>query len=1015
MKSTFVRVVLVFLLALGLTSAAVAQRQTGSIRGVVVDKDKAPLPGAVVSIVGRGIMGEQNFVTTREGIFRFPVLMPGEYELKTTMPNFKTSTLTGIAVSVGKTTEITIILEIASLEKEVIVVAKSPVVDIQSTKVSVNYGTQFLTSIPMSRDLYFIQNTVPGAIGDNEGRRTSSILGSTVRSQNYALDGVPMNDPGKSYSMANINVDIYDEVEFEVGAHPAEVGQTDGGTYVNIVTKSGGNKFSGGAMVYYTGSKLAKDLFTAEQLAGYGVNPPEKYSDSRDFSFSLGGPIVKDKAWFFADARRVTWDQVSPYSPETRMLALGFTDSLHTSHYNPSHQEWLAFAKATVQLTSGIRYMGMFHYNGIYEPVRSGINNTTSYEATDQLDHEKDYTTTHQFNIVLTPNTLVDLRGTYIYRYFPLRSVARNQPTYVDYTSGNLTWGASQFNDFYTNIKELATGSITHYLDGFLGGDHEIKAGLEYEQAYTNRDVFRANPYYSYWRDYAARNPYYRSVSSLAGRFRFRVSPAAEGTWNIEDDTRRFSAYVQDAFKTGRLSLNFGLRFDTSYQYEPEQTRPFIQFAARPDLLNPAITDNNALVNALMDQFYHAAGKTSPLDAIKTPWRKIIQFTTLSPRLGLVYDIFGTGKTALKISVARYFEPIFANHFNAGNIFRATSLDFEWKDTNKNGLIGQDPSVTYYSDLKAPYVDELMAGVEHELIKDFKLGAQFVYKVNKNIIEDVDIYNGYNANASDGVGPIWLPLSFTDPGWDGTFGTADDKKMTVYGLRADRPSQVVRGANPPEAKREYWAAILTFDKRMSNRWQLKGSILYSSFKGNEAAGFTETQSNNSMFDDPNTLINSYGRLSFDRPWQIKLMGTYLLPLNFIVSAYFQFLSGTPWDPRTVRVTFPSNYMGYGVAASTYTVNGDSSGHDRNPSFTNLDLRLEKTFQFGRFGKLGIYVDCFNLLGRSVVHYYNSPAGQLDLKTYPDMTQAAYTIGTNYGKVNSVAGVRSFRLGARFVF
>jgi hypothetical protein len=145
----------------------------------------------------------------------------------------------------------------------------------------------------MNRDLYDIQNSIPGAISEGRDyRRTSSILGGTVRSQLYALDGVPMNDPATFYSMANINVDVYD-IEFEVGAHPAEVGQTDS-VYINIVTKSGGNKYSGGATFYYTGDNFAEDLVTKEEIGALNVNAPEKFSGYKDGSLNFGGPLIKD-------------------------------------------------------------------------------------------------------------------------------------------------------------------------------------------------------------------------------------------------------------------------------------------------------------------------------------------------------------------------------------------------------------------------------------------------------------------------------------------------------------------------------------------------------------------------------------------------------------------------------------------------------------------------------------------------------------------------------------------------
>jgi hypothetical protein len=941
------------------------------------------------------------------------------------MPGFKTQVRKGILVGVGRTTEVDIQLEQTAIEEEVTVTAKSPVVDIQTSKMSVNYTSQFLASIPMNRDLYDIQNSIPGAISEGvDYRRTSSILGGTVRSQLYALDGVPMNDPATFYSMANINVDVYDEIEFEVGAHPAEVGQTDS-TYINIVTKSGGNKFSGGATFYYTTESLAQDMFSPEQIKALVVNPPEKFTGYDDISFNFGGPISKDKAWFFVNGRGQWWDQAYPGTPEVRMAKLGFTSS---PHYDLSHTEYMGFGKLTFQLSKKIRYMGMVHFNHIYEPVYSNsVGTDCAFEFTEIWDHENTPTTTHQFNVIFNQNTFADIRGTYINRYFPIHSRHEGEYTHYDYQE-KVYWGTSEYNDEYVRKKYLVSAALTRFQDNFLGANHEFKAGAEFEQSEYHRDWFRANPYYKYWMNYATGDPYYYSTSAARGRLRLRVCPPEKGMWDVQDHVRRFSAYVQDSFIAGRLALNVGLRFDYSYQYEPEQTRPALRYEYAPPFMNPAVTDPNALILALTQQF-HDQGLIAPFDELTTPWKKVVEFTTLSPRIGLSYDVFGDGTTAVKLSFARYYEPVWSAKYNGGQIFGAATSNFYWNDLNKNKLMdlppvdsydvtsipNQDPNYSYYGKLKPPYMHEFMAGIEREVMKDFKLGLEFIYKVNKNIVEDWDRANGYDVNATDSLGLIWLPFTFTDPGWDKTFNTADDTQLTIYGLRADRPAPTWKGGNPPEAKREYWSAIFTFDKRMSNNWQLKGSILYSSFKGNCDPGYSATEGESGMFDNPNTLINAYGPLSFDRPLQIKIMGSYVLPMNFVVSAYFQYRSGSPWERTLARVYFPKNYMGFGTRDSYYAVTAEPLGTERNPPYTNLDLRVEKKFSLGRFGNFEVYVDVFNLAGRGGVNVNQNPAAILRYDNYPDKTAAAYSLSTTYGQITSIYGVRSIRFGGRITF
>jgi len=1021
MKANLIKYSLTLLLAFGFVSISFAQRQTGVIAGRIIEKEGKPLPGATVTISGPAMMGINNYVTLNTGFFRFPSVFPGEYELRAEMPGFKTAVRKGLIVSVGKTIELSIELEAAAVEEEVTAIAVSPVVDVEASKVSVNYTAPFLARLPLNRDLYDIQNSLPGAISEGvEYRRTSSILGGTVRSQLYALDGVPMNDLATFYSMANINVDVYEEIEFEVGAHPAEVGQTDS-TYINIVSKSGGNTMSGGATFYYLGKDFSSNLISAEQIKAFQVDPPEKLTDSKDISANIGGPIMQDRAWFFLNGRRYAWDKAMPGNPEIRMAKLGFANS---PHYDYKHEEWMGFAKLTVQATKNIKYMGMFHYNHVYEPVyQNSGGGDTAFEQTDKWDHENIYTTTHQVNYILDQNTFVDFRGTYINRRFPIISQTQDQPTFFDYKQ-DIWWGASAYNDESVHKKMLASVSLTRFQDDFLNASHEFKAGVEFEQSEYHRDWYRGNPYYLYYDDYAAGSPYYYSPSLRQGRLRISYSPPAAGYWDVQDNVRRISGFLEDSATAGRLAVNIGLRLDYSFQYEPDQSRPKLRYSYGPPLLNPAITDSNALLEALIGQWQSEIGPTSPFDSLTTPYKKVVDFFTLSPRIGVVYDVFGNGKTAIKVSYSRYYEPIWAAKYNAGQIFSPGSVNYYWNDLNSNKLLdlppedsyvlesypNQDPDYTYYvKDLKAPYLDEILAGIEQEVVPDFRMGLQFVRKQNKNIIEDTDANNGCDPSAKDDKGPIWIPFSFTDPGWDGQWGTSDDQRLTVYGLRADRPVPTWKGLNPPEAKRKYWAAIMTFDKRMSHKWQLKASILYSSFKGNSEATFGPTEGKSTAFNDPNTLINAYGPLWFDRPLQIKIMGTYFLPYDIIISAYFQHFSGAPWGRTISRVYFPEDFP---AVQETYVgVNAEVPGARRREPFTNLDLRIEKSFVFGGHGRLNFYVDIFNLAGHSGVNINEDPAPRLRFDNDPPV----YQLSSTYAMVTSVYGVRSFRLGVRWSF
>jgi len=1023
MASRPLKQLLIALLVAAAVYPAFGQRQTGAISGQVLDTGGKPLPEATVSISSPALMGINSYVTSTTGRFRFAGLNPGQYELRAEKPGYKSYVFQSIIIAIGKTTEFIVRLEEAPTEEEVTLSTASPVVDVESSKVSVSYSAKFLASIPMNRDLYDIQNSIPGAVTEGvDYLRTSSIMGGTVRSQLYALDGMPLNDPSTSSSLVNINFDIYQEIEFELGAHPAEVGQTDS-TYINIVSKSGSNEFAGGLAGYFTGDSLSTDLIPESDTTAYQVDPPGKFSGYSDLSLNLGGPLLADRGWFYLNARWNNWKQTTSASPEERMANLGFVGA-ENGHYDYEHDELFGFMKLTVQATKDIRYMGTFHYNNIYEPVyQSSGGANIAYSATDIWSDENTFTTTHLVNWSLNQNTFVDIRGTYIYRDFPVWSRVQNKPTYYDYLQ-DIFWGASAYNDDQIRKRLIGSASITRFLDDFLTASHEFKAGGEFEQSEQHQDWYRTNPYYSYWEDYAGGNPYYYSTDLKQGRLRIHNCPFIAERWDVQDNIRRYSGYIQDTATKGRLSLNLGLRLDYSHQYQPQQARPALSYLTGPPQLNPAITKPNALLEALITQWHSEIGLVSPFDLLVTSQKEVVDFFTLSPRVGLVYDLFGTGKTALKMSFSRYYEPVWVAKYNAGQIFSPGSIDYYWNDLDGNKLMDlpptdsyvvqsyprQDQAYSYYpDDLKAPYVTEFLAGVEQELFQDFKLGFQFIWKKTKNIVEDVDANNGYDPNAKDENGLIWIPFEFDDPGWDGEWGTSDDQRLTAYGLRADRPVPTWKGSNPPEAERKYWALALTFDKRMSNNWQLKGSVLYGSFKGNVEATYDPTEGESAVFNNPNTLVNSYGPLFFDRPLQIKLMGTYILPFDLILSAYMQHYSGIPWGRTISRVYFPADFPA--VQQTYVSLNAEAPGSQRRSPYTNFDLRLEKGFRLGGHSKLDFYVDIFNVGGRSGVVVDNDPSPRLRF----DQTPPAYELSPTYGDVVSVYGVRSFRFGFRLSF
>jgi hypothetical protein len=1005
-----------------LSSSALAQQLTGSLRGIISDPDGNPLPGVTVTVTSEAIMGAQTYVSTETGAFRFPALPPGTYKLTAELTGFKTLNRENIVVRVGAVVTIDFPMEVSAVQEEVTVIAASPTVDVESTKIAVIMDRELLKNIPMARDLYDIMTTAPGAVSEGQTyRRTYTIHGSTVRSNTTAFDGVNMNDPVVMYPLTNINFDVMDEVESITAGHPASIGSTDG-AYVNIVTKSGGNRFSGGAVVYLTNESLSQHLWTDEQVTALGVAKPEVSKKWLDGSLTFGGPIAADRIWFFTNGRFI--------SQERKTNFIGpFTDILGYTHepYNWTHEEKMGFFKLTGQLTSAIKLMGMFNFVDIYRPMYEEPGSRTNFIATRVWDHEKGYTGNAVVNYVLNQNTYLDFRFGYVHRYFPipLQPKARDS-AWVD-DGGDLYGGltTARFNETYLRKRMQFGTYFTRFQDNFIGGNHEFKGGVEYEKTYGDWDWWRKdNMLYYLDSRYPPKNYYYNTY----GRVDFYICGQEEGSTKIQDQGGRIGAYIQDSVTFAeRLTLNIGIRFDRSWGWKPavnkEQGSP-LSFWVGENVVKPYVAA--AYPSSFPDGINPWAAMSAP------EWKDIIAWNEFSPRLGITYDPFGDGKTAFKFSFNRYTEYLMLQYFSTLHPFYPRSFAFNWTDTDNSNwpsigdtftvrptdYRGMDPEFAKKRldpNSRSPIADELTLGVWRELFRDFSLGLNFIYKEKRNIAESVyyapDTGEYWYHPDQDAAKKYWVPFTTTIPGTD----KYPAQTVTFYVRRNDSPEPFTQFTNVPELKRTYWAAEIIFNKRMSNGWQFGGSIVYSKAYGNLGGWYDQSWGWSGLGATPNLYVNSYGRINTDRPLQIKLYGTVLLPYRLFLSAFYQYQDGAPWTryvsirPPTAWTTATNTYRDY------YGVNIEQEGSRRNRAWNQLDVRLEKEFALGRFGRLGAYLDVENLLGFSGVNL-----GLDDVYRWEPVAEGANqagtkTLETSYKVISSVTGTREVRASLRFSF
>jgi hypothetical protein len=986
--------------------------QTGSIRGTVTDPEGEPLPGVKITVTGPSLIGSESDTTSARGVFRIPTLPPGTYVIVAEIDGFQPIKREGVIVRVGMTVTISISMTPSELKEAVTVVAPSPTVDVQSSKLATTISTEVIERLPLNRSLSEIIATTPGTVG-------TAMHGGFENTNAYELDGLNVNDPAMHGRFVTVQYDAMEEVEIITGGLPAQVGISSG-SFVNVVTKSGGNDFHGQVQAYYSNEDMTTILFPDYQLEAMGVGKPEAPIYSYDISAALGGPIIKDKLWFFADFNTDKSETHSPFIPTTI-----FGKSYE--QYPLTDSNIGGFLKLTTQISENLRFfaLGIFQRND--QPyslwLRGPRNTGESLIARTPIK----WTVTGNLSWLISANTFIDFRVGLVdldmnQPYSEWDSTKDNPHYYDAYTGYN--WGSPfRMGEYIWRNTKQASVRLTHFQDDFLGGDHELMGGVEYQSGVDYWGWWRPNP--MHWRYYNGSPWYYRGVYGLDGPHPdfgdgflwFAVCGPNEGETFVEGWYSRFSAYLQDSWTIkNRLTLNLGLRFDTYNSWIPAATKP----AAA------------GIVEAIGATYLEPVYGFNPFGQLELPeWSDIMGWSPLSPRIGLTYDPFGDGKTAIKASYSQYAEAMPVMYFLTVHPFRPRELQFYWWDLNNNGIPDAPPTDSYEStgpspiemdesyfkkrlgeNIKAPITDEFVFSINHELWRDVKVGVQYIWRKKENLVDTVmwdpgsDRYWYTHELAPD----WWIPFTTRVP----EYGPYPEQEVTLYMMSLDAPPWFTQFSNVPEARIDYQALEITFDKRMSNGWMLGGSVVFSKTEGDNTGRHGDVWGYSGAYDHANWWVNRYGRHYYDRPLIIKLYGSFDLPLGIMASFYYEHSSGTPFA-RTVEVFPPA---GWAAAHNTnlwsWTVNVETPGDRRNPALDNVDFRIEKEFGLGKYGRIGFFLDVYNLLGNTYVSIAQNPAGRwfpVDANT----NVGTYNPDPWYGNITGISASRTYKISVRYTF
>jgi hypothetical protein len=659
-----------------LAAAPIFAQTTGSIHGEVVDHDDQVLPGVAVVLTGDPIPGSQRAtVSDANGEFRFPALPIGRYTMTATLAGFQDRSIDNVKVSIDAVASVTFVMHPDAFAGEIAVTGETPLVDVVSSSTTSSYDAEFIEALPTRNNFFDILSVAPAVSQPDEGNALIAGYGANMTSQSWNIDGLNVTAPGGGWLAWELNPDLVAESSFLQGAG-AQYGSTFGNVW-NLVTKSGTNTFHGSVSGVFQHDSLVDPNveIDVDALPDYILwEPGGRYTidDYYDIRGTLGGPIVKDKLWFFAGVqfinRNVTDPDGVPGIPgsgaTTDRYDLKLTGQLATNH--------------RIDVKGHSTAWDTINPPTMYMELQRALAQLTT---TDMVQAD--------YNGILSENTLLNVRVGAWQHVRDLESrTGSTEPAWSDYyvPGPPLYLGAPWWFSKREEEASQADVVLSYFADEFIKGSHEFKFGVQYYEGFDHRTVglsgyyFRFTPYYSW---------------------RWEIMPPFVYGGDIETH----GAFIDDSWRiSDRLTLDLGVRWDRQQGVIPE-------FPIFDDNGDP--TGENLPAADMIDW-----SNISP--RIGFAWQPTGNGRTV---IRGFYGRFWDGPTAS----AWYAPPPGRGDANtyivAGEIW--TLVDSQPVAPADELL---DPNV------KNPYSDEFSLSFDQQLGQEFAIGAQFIYKEIRDMI-----------------------------------------------------------------------------------------------------------------------------------------------------------------------------------------------------------------------------------------------------------------------------------------
>ena len=982
------RVAFLLVVSSWLLLPAVAWAQS-SITGVVRDTSGAVLPGVTVEAASPALIEKaRSTVTDGQGLYQIVDLRPGPYTVTFTLTGFRTFKREGIELRGEFAATVNAELGVGTLEETITVAGEAPLVDTHSTRVQTQYTGETLQSLPGNGRLTTLSAILPGAVLLQEQDRVASGLGDRAQTR-FAIHGAPEAQPvvdgmNSMLAASNTGVFVFNQLNFqEVVAETSGVGadRDTGGAQLNMIARDGGNVFSGIASLIWTGPDLqssnANDALRARGLESVsGIASIKKFYDA---GAGLGGPIARNKLWFFGAARKSMTQQYAAgiYFNKFKQPAsyLYEPDLSRPAYSNDFYRDyslrltWQAAARHKVVLANSLQN----NCNCVYALFRPQGGSLVAPEAATQHQYEPAYNSVFTWTYPATNRVLLTGAA-------GVNHVSQTNKRGWDVTKTDIQITEQSLDLKYGAAYGPTAGGASYstlprtqyhqqFSVAYVTGSHNFRTGVNLREFRTGnaarygRDLYMANTAVLY----TFNNQRPVSLQILATPQHF------------EESGNDLALYAQDQWTIHKLTMNLGLRYNNFDSSSPEQVLPAGFFV--PERRLPAA-------------------------------KHIPHWRNLDPRLGAAYDLFGTGKTALKVSLGRYADIVRVATANPASL-QTLSTTRTWNDANgnyvpdcdllsavANGECGQWSDRNFgRPNLNNTFAPDGLEGfnkqfqnwqgsvsVQHELGPGLSLNAGYFRTW----------YGGFLATDNQAVTAgdfdtycITAPVDSRLPGGGG------NQICGLYDVKPERFGSVynvtTQASNYGKQTQVYNGIDITPNGRFGRNGQFSGGLSTSrtvtdncfvngkptltpqNFTGQAFFGLTSTQ----LLNTPHTQAFCHNSPPWSAGTQVKFLAIYPLPLGVQTSAILQ---NTPGIPVTASYAATNALIRQSLGRNQAACPSQTSATCNStvqtqlvpfnslfePRLTQVDLRLSRDFRLGGNRRLRGNLDIFNLFNTSSV-------------------------------------------------